>query len=148
VNVVHIKDVVSGHLAAFDNGRRGARYILGGENLSVRWLIQVIAEVAGIQAPNLFIPTGLVRALSKALTLIQPFVRLPVDANLLQMAGRYFYYDSRRAYMELGVLEPLPARQAIQEGYDWFAKLGVISKKRTTTTLQARNEPHQGGSGD
>jgi len=143
LNVVHIKDVVAGHLAAFERGRRGARYILGGENLTIRWLVQIIANVTATTPPNLFIPTGLVRRLSKILAIVEPFVRLPVDANLLQQAGRFFYYDVRRSHMELGLPSPLPARQAIQEGYDWFVKSGVIPQGQPITTLQPKGHPHQ-----
>jgi dihydroflavonol-4-reductase len=143
LNVVHIKDVVAGHLAAFELGRMGARYILGGENLTIRWLIQIIADVTGTNPPNLFIPTRLVRRLSQVLSIVEPFVRLPVDANLLQQAGRFFYYDLHRSHRELGLPAPLPARHAIQEGYEWFVKYGVIAQRPPAAELQTGGHSNQ-----
>jgi dihydroflavonol-4-reductase len=143
LNVVHIRDVVHGHLAAYERGRTGVRYILGGENLTIRWLLQIISDVTGTTPPNLFIPTGLVRKLSRVLSIVETFVRLPVDANLMRQAGRFFYYDVRRSHMELGLPPPLPARQAIQEGYDWFVKSGVIHPSQTPVAPHPKERPNQ-----
>jgi dihydroflavonol-4-reductase len=50
MNVVHVNDVVHGHLAALENGHRGQRYILGGENIPHHRFMCLIMESAGIHA--------------------------------------------------------------------------------------------------
>lgn len=122
INCVHIADVVDGHLAALERGRTGERYILGGENLSHMQLLQQIGEITGVPAPNLVLPTGLVRHLAGPAQLLQTFLKLPVSAELLRLAGYYFYYDMRKAENELGVEEHRPVAQAIAEAYQWFAQ--------------------------
>ena len=52
LNVANVADVCDGMLAALDRGRTGERYILGGENLTGRELVERIAEVAGGRAPR------------------------------------------------------------------------------------------------
>ncbi len=120
LNAVHIQDVVQGHLAALECGRCGERYILAGENLTIVELIRKIAAVVGAPAPGLVLPAGLVRRAVSVIRLLQPFLDLPVGANDLRLAGNYFYYDTRKAQVELGLPPPRPLEDAIREAYDWF----------------------------
>lgn len=120
VNCVHIADVTDGHLAAMTLGRTGERYILGGENLTHLGLLQVIAGVTGVAAPNLVLPTGLVRMLARPARTFKAFLNLPVSPELLQLAGYYFFYERKKAAMDLGLTEPRPVSEAIAEAYAWF----------------------------
>ncbi len=120
LNAVHIQDVVQGHLAALECGRRGERYILAGENLTIVELIRKIAAVVGAPAPSLVLPAGLVTRIVPVIRLLQPFLDLPVSANDLRLAGNYFYYDGRKAQVELGLPPPRPLEDAIREAFDWF----------------------------
>ncbi|NMB87205.1 MAG: NAD-dependent epimerase/dehydratase family protein [Chloroflexi bacterium] len=126
VNAVHLDDVVAGHLAALKLGARGERYILGGENLTLARLIQLIAEVTGVPAPGVVVPVRLVRSLAAPLSRVQSFINLPVPAQTLRLAGRYFYYDTRKARVELGLGPARPVREAIAEAYGWFRQVGAI----------------------
>src|ERR1700761_163948 len=56
LNVVAVQDVAAGHLGAFEHGRVGERYLLGGENLSIREVFAVIAGAAGRPAPRIGVP--------------------------------------------------------------------------------------------
>ncbi|OYV35980.1 MAG: NAD-dependent dehydratase, partial [Rhodospirillales bacterium 20-64-7] len=56
LNVVHVDDVAAGHLAALTQGRRGERYILGGENLMLQQLLALIAQQSGRKPPSLRLP--------------------------------------------------------------------------------------------
>ncbi|MCJ7621944.1 MAG: NAD-dependent epimerase/dehydratase family protein [Anaerolineaceae bacterium] len=141
LNVVHIKDVIAGHLAAFERGKRGERYILGGENMSIAKLIHLIADVVGVSPPELVIPTGLVRMLSLPLTVLRSFINAPVSGSLMHLAGRFFYYDIRKAQVALGLQPPAPAREAIQDAYDWFKEAGDLPERVEveTETIQTKN---------
>lgn len=120
VNVVHIDDVVAGHLAALERGQTGERYILAGENMSYLTLLQRIAAVVGAPAPNLVLPAGLVRTLGGLARLFKNYLDLPVSPEYFHLAGYYFYFDSRKAQEALGLPPPRPAEEAIAEAYAWF----------------------------
>lgn len=120
INVVHIDDVVTGHLAALERGKTGERYILAGENLTFLEMLQQIAWVTGAPAPNLVLPAGLVRAAGGAARLIKNYLDLPVSPDLFRLAGYYFYYDTRKAQVELEMDEPRPAAEAFADAYAWF----------------------------
>lgn len=120
INCVHIDDVIRGHLAALECGRTGERYILGGENLTHMQLLRMIAEVTGVGAPNLVLPTRLVRSLAPPVQLLQAFIHLPIASNLLRLAGYYFFYDGSKTEQELGLREHIPVREAISAAWAWF----------------------------
>lgn len=120
INCVHIEDVVEGHLAAMEYGQTGQRYLLGGENLIYLELLQMIAEVAGVDAPNLVLPTRLVRSLAGPATTFKTFLNLPVSPELLHMAGFYFFYDRQKAAAALHLPDPRPVREAVSQAYTWF----------------------------
>jgi dihydroflavonol-4-reductase len=120
INVVHIADVVAGELAAFERGKTGERYILGGQNFTLLELIQTIARITKAPVPATVLPARLVRALSGPVGLLQNFLDLPVTAETLHLAGYYFYYDLRKAQVDLGLPTPRPAAEAITEAYYWF----------------------------
>jgi dihydroflavonol-4-reductase len=123
VNAVHIGDVVAGHLAALERGKTGERYILGGENLTFLELLEKIAKVVGAPAPNLVLPAGLVRAAGGLAGLLHNFLDLPISPELFHMAGYYFYYDTRKAQVELGLPPPRPVEEAIAEAVEWFRQV-------------------------
>ena len=126
VNVVHIADVVAGHLAALERGRTGERYILGGENMYVPELLNLIAEVTEARQSHLQIPTWLALALVGPVATLNRWGKLPVGGELLRQAGRYFYYDTRKAREELGLPAPRAVREAIKEAHQWYKEQNMI----------------------
>jgi dihydroflavonol-4-reductase len=119
LNIVHIDDVVQGHLAALDKGKRGERYILGGENISHTELISRIASVADVRTSRITLPGGFLRGLAGILSRLH-FRNLPFDPQQFYQAGYYFYYDTTRSKRELGLPKPQSISIAIREAYDWF----------------------------
>lgn len=126
LNAVHIDDVVAGHLAALERGRTGERYILGGQNLTHAELVRVIAVIAGVPAPAAVFPVGVVQRALPLLRLLSPFSNFPIELELLQQAGYYFYYDTAKARSELGLSDPRPVEEAVRDAYDWFTQVGAI----------------------
>jgi len=121
LNAVHIDDVVDGHLLALERGRCGERYILGGENLPLATLISKIAAACAVSPPTLWLPAGLVRALSRPLAVLEAYLNLPVDASTLALAGYYFYYTHDKATVQLGYSPHHTVEEAIGEAWAWFA---------------------------
>ena len=109
-----VRDFAAGVLAAADHGRSGRRYLLSGDNVTADRFLAEAAAVAGVRAPRLRAPIPLVRAAAATLDLL---TRLrggtgPFDSSLLQIVGRYAWYDTARARSELG-WEPRPLRQTL-----------------------------------
>src|SRR5207247_6614094 len=55
LNVVAVEDVAAGHLRAYETGRQGERYLLGGENLAMRHVFGIVAAAAGRRPPRIAI---------------------------------------------------------------------------------------------
>lgn len=126
MNIVSLEDVVDGHLAALQSGRCGQRYILGGHNMTHSTLLQIIAQVCGVNIPQVVWPSGLMRAACGPLTLLESFINMPLAAGMLRQAGYFFYYSTRRARLGLGLGQPRPIEEAVQQAYDWFVASGAI----------------------
>lgn len=122
INIIHIQDVISGHLAGLENGKPGERYILGGENLSYANLIGLIAQTVNVPTPHLVLPGALVRPLAGLAKLASSFMSTPVDPSLLSLAGYYFYYDNAKAQKSLNWQPTCSTQHAIEESYRWFKK--------------------------
>jgi len=104
VNLVDVRDVARGHLLAFDRGRSGERYLLGGENLSLHDAFARIARAAGRPPPRIRVPYAAVRA-GAALGL--------VNRNEALLARLPEYFSSAKAQRELGY-EPSPIDDALR----------------------------------
>lgn len=123
VNIIHIADVISGQIAALNQGRCGERYILGGENISILEMMSCLSKITGVPAPQWVLPSGLVRAAAGPAQLLQAFLHLPISADLLRMAGCNFYYETQKANKELGWEPEYSAHQAIEDAYTWFKSI-------------------------
>jgi dihydroflavonol-4-reductase len=132
MNVTHVDDLALGQLAALTRGRRGRSYILGGENLSMRAILQALARCTGLPGPRLEIPRGLALAAGAASDLIEGRLlrREPhVPLEGARMAATRMVFSDQRARTELGYTSR-PAAQAIEESARWFAGHGYVSPGR------------------
>ena len=127
LNVVHVGDVASGHLAAAEFGRIGEGYILGGENLSLGALLASIAERAGRRPPRLRLPIAPlfpVALLTEAVARITG--RTPaLTRQTLAMARKKMFFSSAKAETELGY-RARPVREAIADALAWFRAEGML----------------------
>jgi dihydroflavonol-4-reductase len=126
LNIVHIQDVVQGHLLARQRGRCGHRYILGGENISAASFIALVAHLAGVRPPWLVLPGGLVRLAAGPLSLKPLRKRLPVSPDLVRMAGHYFYFDTSKAQQELGMGRARPVHEAVADSLRYYRQRGDL----------------------
>jgi dihydroflavonol-4-reductase len=127
LNLVHVDDVAAGHLLALDKGRIGESYILGGQDVSFRELIGVIAGLTGRRAPTIGLPRGPLFPLAYAaeavarLTGKEPFIT--VDA--LRMAKYRMFFSSAKAERELGY-RARPYHEALIDALAWFRMAGYL----------------------
>ena len=104
LHVANVLDVCDGILLALDRGRTGQRYILGGENLTGRALLERIADIVQGLPPRHTAPAHAVRLAAGALRLKERLLgsKPPVTSEILQLAARYLWFSSARAEAELG----------------------------------------------
>ncbi|MBV9330249.1 MAG: NAD-dependent epimerase/dehydratase family protein, partial [Alphaproteobacteria bacterium] len=104
LNLVHVDDVAEGHLLALERGKIGESYILGGEDVLLRQMLEAIAQLAGRKPPRLRLPRRPLFPLAfaaEALARIsgrEPFL----SADALRMAGHRMFFSSDKARRELG----------------------------------------------
>lgn len=126
-NCVHIDVVVAGHIAAYEKGRPGHRYILGGENLTYREMFSTIAGLLGKPAPWLRLPTSLSVISAGLIETFSP--KLSEKTRISSSAARAgrinFFYSSDKARQELG-LEHIPFRLAVEDAVAWYRKEGFL----------------------
>lgn len=127
LNFAHVDDIAEGHLLAFERGRIGERYILGGENLSLRELLGVVAGLTGRRAPRLKLPRGPLYPLAFG---AETFARLTGKEPLLTVDGlrmsRYhMFFTSAKAERELGY-RSRPAREGVIDALAWFREAGYL----------------------
>lgn len=129
MNIVHVRDVALGHYLAALKGRVGQRYILGGENLTLKQVLDTLADVTGLPGPSFKTPYSVAygfAALDSARARMfggEPMA--PLDA--VRMAKYYMWFDSSKALSELGY-SFVPARQALSDAAAWFSANGYITK--------------------
>ncbi len=132
-NVVHIDDVVAGHLAAAARGRPGERYLLGGENLTHRETLAIVDQVVGRRPPWLRLPGWSVPLLAALIDGLRSVVTLPMDGNQLRMTRFRLFCDTSKAQGELGLAPPRLFFQAAQEAYDYYLRQGMLAPRQRAT---------------
>lgn len=125
LNVVHVDDVAQGHLLAFEKGAPGERYILGGENMTLKAILDAVCACAGLAPPRIRLPRA---ALYPVAWLAEGWAKLsgttpPVTVDSLRMAGKFMHFSSAKARQALGY-RPRPARHAIEDAVAWFRDNG------------------------
>jgi len=122
LNIVHVDDVAIGHWLAFERGRAGERYILGGENLALREILEQVAALSGRRPPRLRLPHELILPVAY---LSEGWARLTgggeprVTVDGVRLARKYMYFSSDKARDALGY-RPRPARDALADAVSWF----------------------------
>jgi dihydroflavonol-4-reductase len=128
LNVVHVDDVAAGHLLAYQRGRIGERYILGGENLSLAAILETVAGLVGLPAPRVRIPwvAAMGVACLAELAARVRLVREPIATrDAVRMSRKLMFFSSDRARRELGY-SARPADEAIRDAVDWFRRNGYL----------------------
>ena len=121
--IAYVDDVAAGIVAALHRGRTGERYILAGENLTVRQLASLTLELLGQKKRIFQAPNPLVRALAwVGRTLRLP---LPFDPHVIPYATRYWFVSSAKAQRELGVTFR-PARETLAPTLRWLEESGSL----------------------
>ena len=132
MNVTHVDDLALGHVAALEHGGRGRSYILGGENLTMRAMLRILADYSGLPMPRFAIPRTLAVGVGAASTLVEGRLlrrepRVPLEAA--RMSATKMIFNDDRARAEIGHTSR-PAQEAIEESARWFADQGYVAADR------------------
>jgi dihydroflavonol-4-reductase len=128
LNVVHVDDCADGHLRAMRNGRIGERYILGGENLTLKQILDRIAAMTGRAGPRFKLPHALVTAIAYA---AEGGARLMggreplVTIDSARMARHHMFFSSAKAATDLDY-HPRPVDVALTDAIAWFRDNGYL----------------------
>lgn len=127
VSIVAVEDAVEGVLSAWEKGRSGQRYILSGDNITIKDLFTIIAEEAGAPVPTKKIPNFVLFTLGKIGDLMESLgLKGPVSTENAWTATMYHWFDNSKAKKELG-FRPRPAREALRNSVSWMKKNGLLN---------------------
>ncbi|MGQ0510367.1 MAG: SDR family oxidoreductase [Betaproteobacteria bacterium] len=117
----HVDEVARAHIAAFDRGRKGENYLLGGTDAPLAELVREIGEVAGVAPPTRVTPAWLLRAVGQASEWASLVTgREPrFTPESARMATRHLHCDCGKAVRELG-FQPVPLRKLVEDSYAWL----------------------------
>jgi dihydroflavonol-4-reductase len=128
LNFVDVQDVARGHLLALEQGRSGDRYILGHQNLTLKQVLNLLADITGLPAPQRSIPVWIPLSVAwvdeKILAQFGKTPAVPIDG--VRMATQTMYYNPAKAVRELG-LPQTPIRQALEAAVKWFQRQGYVA---------------------
>jgi len=122
LNLVDVRECARGHVAALEKGKTAERYILGGEDLTLKQILDKLGMIAGLPSPKVKLPyfvaytAGLVdETVSGRLMGREP--RATVET--VRMGKKKMWASSDKAERELG-WKPVPADDALRRAVEWF----------------------------
>lgn len=137
LNFVPVEDAAAGHLLAAERGRVGERYILGGENLTLKRVLAILSQVSGRRAPFVRLPhavalgAGYVDAAISRVLGREP--RIPLEG--VRMARHSMFVSDRKARTELG-FAPGPVVSALERAVRWYEANGYVSGSQASGMAQ------------
>jgi dihydroflavonol-4-reductase len=132
LNVVHVDDVADGHLLAYEKGAIGESYILGGENRTLQWILETVAELTGQRPPRIRLPHWFLTPIAyvwEGVTRIRGSGEPMMTVDSVRMSRKLMYFSTEKARRELGY-SPRPAIEALRDEIDWFYKHGYLARNR------------------
>ena len=129
LNIIDVEDVAQGHVLAAERGQVGERYLLGGKNMTLKEILEVLARFSGQPAPRWRIPHAVALAAGYVDTGISSlFGREPhIPLEGVRMAKHKMFADCSKAVRELG-LRPRPAEDALRRAAQWYLEHGYVSQ--------------------
>lgn len=148
-NMVDVRAVARGYVLAAEKGRKGESYLLGGENLSLRRVVEIALEESGLRRRVLELPDPLLAGLAHAWSFHCEYVsrRPPLFTPAALAISRLgLRADCTKAFDELG-LPRTDIRRAIRDALVWFARRGYVAnpiarKNLTASSRKSDDWPH------
>jgi dihydroflavonol-4-reductase len=127
LNLVDVRDVARGHLAAAEKGRVGQRYILGNRNMTLKEILDVLSRLTGLPSPRVRLPHWIpLTAAAVDTALARVTGRAPrVSLESVRMSTHRMFFDASRAVRELG-LPRTPVEEPLSRAVEWFREKGYV----------------------
>jgi dihydroflavonol-4-reductase len=139
LNFVGVEECAAGHILVADKGIVGERYLLGSQNLTLKAVLDVLAQITGLPAPTLKIPHGVALGVAYAETAFSRLIgrepQIPVEG--VKIAQHMMFVDCARAPRELG-FQPGSAVAAFERAVRWYEANGYIAPRRAKKIIAAR----------
>jgi dihydroflavonol-4-reductase len=139
LNFVGVEECATGHLLVSEKGKVGERYLLGAENLTLKQVLDTLANLTGLSAPKLKIPHGLALGVAYANTAFSRLLGrepgIPVEG--VKIAQHMMFVNATRAQKELG-FKPGSVAAAFERAVRWYADNGYVSPRRAKKILSAK----------
>jgi dihydroflavonol-4-reductase len=126
LNLVDVAEVARAHVSALTRGQSGHRYILGGENLTLKQILDKMSAITGLPSPTVRIPFAVAATYAFFEEWITGRIRGREPRTTLQevrLARKKMYASSAHAQQELG-FRILPVYPAMRAAIDWFRANG------------------------
>jgi len=129
LNLVDVHEVARGHILALEKGKPGERYILGGENLTLKQILDRLSAITGLASPKVRLPYVVALAAGVGDTVVTGTIlrrepRVTLDA--VRMGRKKMWVSSEKAQRELG-FQFVPVDDALRRAVDWFRASGYVS---------------------
>jgi dihydroflavonol-4-reductase len=137
LNLVDVTECARGHVAALEKGRSGERYILGGENLTLKQILDKLAAITGLPSPHVRVPylvalaTGVVDEVVTG-RILRREPRATIDA--VRMGRKKMWVSSAKAEGELG-WKIVPVEDALRRAVNWFRAHAYVEPVRVQAGL-------------
>jgi len=138
LNFLPVEDAAAGHLLAAEHGRVGERYILGGENLTLKQVLAQLARASGRKEPRVRVPhivalgAGYIDAAISRLLSREP--QIPLEG--VRMARHSMFVCAEKARRELG-FAPGPVAAALERAVRWYEANGYVGGSRAAGIAEA-----------
>jgi len=128
LNLVDVDECARGHVAALEKGKSGERYILGGENLTLKQILDKLADISGLPSPKFRVPyvVALATGVVDEIVTGHIFRREPrVTIDAVRMGRKKMFVSSGKAERELG-WKTVPVDGALRRAVEWFQANGYV----------------------
>ena len=126
VGMIDVADVCDGHIAAFERGATGERYLLNGENLWHSDVLDVCKRVVGRRSRTLKLSRAIVKTAAYPVDWLKALgAQLPISGEQMRLACDTFWFDAAKARMHLG-LRTRPFEDTVQRTYAWYRGNGYL----------------------
>jgi dihydroflavonol-4-reductase len=126
LNLVDVDEVARMHVEALDHGTPGERYILGGENLTLKQILDRMAAITGLPSPTMKVPHAVAMAFAFFDETITGKIRGKeprATMEAVRMGKKKMFASSAKAERELG-LRNVPVDAALRAAMEWFVANG------------------------
>jgi dihydroflavonol-4-reductase len=139
LNFVGVEECAAGHILVAEKGIVGERYLLGAENLTLKSVLDLLADLTGLPAPSLKIPHGLALGVAYAETAFSRLIgrepQIPVEG--VKIAQHMMFVNCSRAVRELG-FQAGPVSAAFERAVRWYETHGYIVPRRAKKIVRAK----------